>query len=624
MVRSNRRTAPATVASPATLTPAVEAAIAQIPESVRGPLEAAIDRIMGSSAHLWHGRHGTVVGGKWAALKKKIPKMAERGADILRPGFFAPAAVALYQDLLIVYKTNPLLLAHLASWTLAESDWKDLKVALAALLLAQPEAMFREVGEAMVLAWDKKLGKRAFNAKQVLRVAEFLDHPEIFRLNVEAGFCSSTRRQAYRGRWTSAADRYLLVRERNPHLMDGLVKAGFRRTLAEISRKVGYRPETSTFFQRLRWEQHQPPGGHRTVAIGVAVEKRKDTFDGMSEEQICAKIRRDRLKYAEVVGRLPAGLGLTQAIMVALLPHMSDKDLIILSPTLEAMGLLEDKQVYAMWLRATQQATDQRALNVAKNVKSADLKDKLEEAGAVAVKKAVSEAVKDDKIRILFLIDISASQQGAVEKSKELVPRILTGLGGDGGERLHVASFNSVGTVIQIGGRRVSDIQKVLGMLRASGGTDHRLGVRALYNSGVRQASDETLIIFVVGDEAGEPGRELAEAIRQCGYRPAAFGLVVNLGSNVSMGRGQTVRDCAAHMRIPYSEVELSEFDDPYAVPRVLRRMIDAPTPDSQQQGQVVHAAPSVRRMGWIERVMSTPLLVPPIIPPKARRSEVV
>src|SRR5690606_26586528 len=134
----------------------------------------------------------------------------------------------------------------------------------------------------------------------------------------EAAFCSPTKRQTYRGRWTQAASNYLLIRERNPFLLEGQVKAGMREFLIEIARKTGYRPETTAFFQRLRWEQVQSAGGHRTVAIGVKVEKRKDGFDNLSEAQICDRIRRDRLKYAEVVGRLPPGIGLTQAIMVAL------------------------------------------------------------------------------------------------------------------------------------------------------------------------------------------------------------------------------------------------------------------------------------------------------------------
>lgn len=584
--------------------------MAPIPEAQRGSLEAAIDRIMGSSAHLWHGRHGiTGSDGKW----RTAPKVAQA---TVKPGFFEPAAVSLYRDLLFVYRQNALLFAHLASWVLRESDWRDMKVACAALLCVQPLEMFRDVGAAMLLLFDKALGKRSMNAKMVLRVSEFLENPTIAQMNREAGFCSPAGKQPFTGRWRNAAAKYLVIRERNPSLLLGQVKGGQRNLLMDLARRCGYRPEGTEFFQHLRWKQSQAPGGHRKVAIGLEIDKRKDSFDGLNEAQICQRIVAGKLKYAEVVGRLPRGMGMTQAIMVALLPQMSDRDLIILSPTLEDMGLLADAGVRARWLSATKNAEDQRSLNVAKNMKSAELRDKLEEAAGQAVAKAVKAAVPDDKFRILFLVDISPSQEDAIEKSKELVPRILAGLGGGGDSRLHVATFNSVGTVIPVKGIKPSDIKKLLSSVMINGGTLHYSGVRALYNSGVRQADGETLILMIVGDEGGQDtGQELAQHLTVCGYKVAAISMLVNVTARY--GRGHTVRDAAAALKVPFSEVQLEDFDDPYAVPRILRRMLDAPTPSS-----MVQAAPAAPpRMGWLERVMATPLLVPPIVPPRARRA---
>ena len=58
------------------------------------------------------------------------------------------------------------------------------------------------------------------------------------------------------------------------------------------------------------------------------------------------------------------------------------------------------------------------------------------------------------------------------------------------------------------------------------------------------------------------------------------------------------VRTAAAQMAVPYSEIEVAQFDDPYQVPRVLKALLDAPI--------AVGAAP---RIGWVERVMKTKLL---------------
>ncbi len=97
----------------------------------------------------------------------------------------------------------------------------------------------------------------------------------------------------------------------------------------------------------------------------------------------------ERLSYKDVVGRLPDGMRLTPAIMVALLPSLSDRDLRILTPTLEELGLLADAEIRARWEKAVQAATDQRALNIAKNVRNQELREKLEEAADDAARAAV-------------------------------------------------------------------------------------------------------------------------------------------------------------------------------------------------------------------------------------------
>src|SRR5678815_2888376 len=82
------------------------------------------------------------------------------------------AAVALYSRLLEIHKLNADLMAHLASYALLETDWRDLKVACAALMLVQARAGapvrdddgsvaffdddHRRIGEAMVLWYQKK------------------------------------------------------------------------------------------------------------------------------------------------------------------------------------------------------------------------------------------------------------------------------------------------------------------------------------------------------------------------------------------------------------------------------------------------------------------------------------
>jgi hypothetical protein len=133
----------------------------------------------------------------------------------------------------------------------------------------------------------------------------------------------------------------------------------------------------------------------------------------------------------------------------------------------------------------------------------------------------------------------------------------------------------------------------MLGGLKASGGTTHGAAVHALHRDGVRVPTEAKLVVIVVGDEAGEAGDQFARAFRECGYSVAALALLVS----VAGARGNTVRTCASQMRVPFSEVNVDQFADPYQVPRVLKALLDAP------------AAAGVSQSGWVERVMRTPLL---------------
>ena len=154
-----------------------------------------------------------------------------------------------------------------------------------------------------------------------------------------------------------------------------------------------------------------------------------------------------RLRYKDAVGRLPADIGLTPAIMVALLPSLSDRDLRQLTPTLEELGLLVGAgDPCAAGRRRSQSATDQRGLNIAKNVRDAGLKEKLADSADNAAKKAVAAATEEADVRVMFLVDKSGSMQGAIESSKEALAKILAGFPLD---KLHVAAFDTMGQVLK-------------------------------------------------------------------------------------------------------------------------------------------------------------------------------
>ncbi|WP_426749511.1 vWA domain-containing protein [Myxococcus sp. Y35] len=577
---------------------------ALLPEAQHGPAERLLDLVLGGSAHLWHNRPGLDVNGTWYAAAHATPFQRERGRPV-RPGLFVPAAVKLYGQLLDIYKLNAELMAHFASYALTQTDWRDLKVATCALMLVQEHAGqpvrdehggiafhdddWRAIGEAMVLHYERK-STRMLTPKAVLRVAELLEHPDIARLNREAGFGDPASRKAPLGRWKRVASKWLAAREANLPMLQGLVKAGYKETLKKLARKAGYKPRTQGFFEVLGWKQKQCAQGHREVGLNGLTLVKRERFDGLSEAEICEWIDLERLSYKEVVGRLPKDVGLTPAIMAALLPSLSDRDLRLMTPTLEELGLMEDAAIRARWEKAVQTATDQRALNIAKNVRNESLRRKLEEASDNAARKAVEEATAETDVRVMFLIDKSGSMEGAIESSKEALARILAGFPMD---KLHVAAFDTMGTVLRPKAANRVAVQHMLVGLKASGGTTHAAALHALHRDGVRIPGEAKLVVIVVGDEAGEPGDQLARAFRDLGYAVSALAMLVS----VAHARGSTVRTCAAQLRVPFSEVNVDQFEDPYQVPRVLKALLDAPT------------MPGTSQSGWVERVMRTPLL---------------
>ena len=576
-------------------------------EAQKGPAEKLLDLVLSSSAHLWHNRPGIDLGGTWHAKRGAKKDVLERGAPV-KPGLHVPAAERLYARLLDIFRLNAELAARFASYALTQTEWRDLKVACTALMLVQPHAGqpikdddgsvsfydddYRSTGEAMILFYEKKSTKM-LTPKSVLRVAELLENPTIAELNKIAGFSEAGSKKAPLGRWKRAAQRWLAIREKNLPMLQGLVKAGYKETIKNIARKSGYKPESQAFFEVLGWKQKQAAGGHRSVGMSGLTLQKRDRFDGVSEAEICEAIVEQKLSYKDTVGRLPKDVGLTPAIMVALLPSLSDRDLRMLTPTLEELGLMTEPEIRKRWEKAIAESTDQRTLQIAKNVRSKALKDKLEEASDNAAKKAVKEATAEQPVDVMFLIDKSGSMDGAIDKSKEALSRILAGFPQ---ERVHIASFDTIGTVLKPKASSRAAVQHMLAPIKAAGGTVHAAAVRALHLAGTRIAPDSKLIVIVVGDEAGEDGAALARAFGEYGYAPAAIAVMVSVAS----GRGRTIQDCARTLGVPFTDVDVAQFEDPYQVPRVLRALLEAPK---------LSAGTAGAQIGWLEKVIDTPIL---------------
>ena len=554
----------------------------------------------------------TKVGKKTNKVRKGVlradSKIEENGkivGEYRLPGLFPEVAAWMYRQVAEVWKMDNEFAARWASHAFAQ-EHRDLKVVLAAFMLVQTrkgdpvldggkvafyDEDFRDIGEAMMLI-HRRDGKD-LNPKLLLRVHDLLKEPSVAAINRELGFGNSARRP-FLGRWSKAVEKWLQFREENPKMLDGLIKAGFKSTVKDLARAIGYKPETPKFFEALGWSQDQAKDGRRSILIGVELAK-AEPWDDLTEAQICEKIVTEKPDWKRIVGLLPKKLGVTRAIMSAAVESgsLSNKDLIILTPTLEELGLLEVQEVKAKWDRALKKAEDDmRAANIARNVKSKDVQEQLQAAADTALQKAVEQVTKN--LRIYVLIDISSSMEGAIEKAKELLGKFLQGFPLD---RTHIATFNTVGRVIEIKHASAAGVNQAFKGFAASGGTSHGAGVLAL--APFPPKDDEDSLFIIVGD--GGENTSFHIFVDQSKLRPMAFGFLMLPGQNY----GSPERT-AAQLGIPCFKIEQNTFDDVYAIPRTIRALVAA-TPVG-----VMARVAAVPRVTLVDTILKTDLLKKP------------
>lgn len=609
-----------------------------------GPAERILTTILAYSDHLVHNRPGycvpdgrTTVGVRWEPVTHKIEngrkvvyKLTKAGkkttktqigflrddhkiinaaggviGEYREAGIFPEVAAWMYGQVAEVWKLDHEFAAKWASYAFAE-DHRDLKVVLSAFMLVQSrkgdpimdegklafhDADYRDVGEAMMLIYNKN-GKD-MNPKLLLRMHDLLRLPAVAKINRNLGFGQSDRKP-FVGRWPKAVEKWLQYREENPRLLEGLIKAGFRSTVMSLAQRVGYKPTSPKFFELLRWKQKQSSDGRREMSIGVEVSK-AESWEGLNEEQICQRIVTERIGLKRVEGLLPKNMGLTKAIMAAIIETnlMSDKDMVIRTPTIEELGLFGVPEIKARWERAIKNSEDMRAANIARNVTSNEIKEKLQDGADNALKKAAEEAIKGQVVYVI--VDISGSMQASLEMAKELIAKFVQGIPLD---HLHACVFNTSARIVPLRVASKAGVENAFMGFRAGGGTDYGCGVRIM--SQFKPANDEDVIFIFVGDEGQRTTFE--RDVQNSGLNPKAFGLIKVPGDN-----GTCVTNTAAALGIPCFSIDNRTFDDVYAIPRTLRNLISA-TPVRKAPA----AAYSFVRETLVDKILKVDLLRKP------------
>ena len=585
-----------------------------------GPAERLLDLIINFPDHLWHNRPGVMSNGKWTpATREQIREYHENGrlaenVEFRQPGPNVEAIEKVYGTLADIWSANNELAARLASYIMLETDWRDMKVVCAAFMLVQNRAGepifndargsgrevlffdddYREVGEAMVKFYRRGSNKM-LNPKLIQRIGQVLSLPGIADMNRALAFGNPQKRKAFTGRYYKTVRDWIKFREANETMLAGLKKGGFANSVKSLSRMVGYKPLSQRYFEVLDWPQKQHADGHRSIGLDGSLVIEKVSLEGLSEAEICEKIVGDNLGWKQVVGLLPADPGLTPAIFVAAMDRLSDKELVILTPTLEEFGLLDHPEIKQRWQGALRSQEDQRARHIARNLKNRENAAEMEQAADEVVAKVVETATRDADVYIQFLIDISASMEDAIQLSKEALSMIVQGFPQ---ERVHVAAFNTMGYLLRPRHWSGKGIDHMLKAVQAGGGTSYSSGLAAFSANRVRIPDEADLILFCVGDEAGESGENFAQFARHCGYQPSAIAHIVNVAQGWS--RGSTVRRAAEVLEVPYTEIAVDQFTDVYQVQRTLEALLAS------------QPYKSADRQSLVEKILQTPLLTKP------------
>lgn len=562
---------------------------------------------------------GTKVGQLWQ--DNTVRNDRTKVGDYRAPGVFPEVALWVYRQIAEIWRLDNEFAAKWASYAFTK-DHKDLKVALAAFALVQSrkgdpiveggqvlfhDEDYRDVGEAMCLITKGKY----MQARQLLRIHDLLTLPGIAEINRELGFGRSAR-TPFLGRWPKTVEKWLEYRENNPQMLDGLVKTGSTSAVKRLARLVHYKPTSPTFFKALKWRQAQASDGRRALVIGQEWDKAESWVE-LSEGEICQRIVAEKPSWKVIVSRLPVQVGVTRAVMAAAVESgcLSDKELIIATPTLENLGLLQVQEVREKWDAACRKAEDQRAANIAKNVKNKETREALHDAADTAVKAAVEDVAKN--FRVYLMVDTSSSMDKAIDRAISYLEKFVQAFDLD---KIHVCTFNTSPREITIRHASRAGVQQAFRGIAASGGTDY--GSTAQFCAQHPPKDDEEVLYIYVGDEDARPvnywgGKPPAftDRVRALGLRPQAFGLIYiqpGMWNGHAMEPGLVVRKTAAELAIPCFLIEENTFEDVYAIPRTIQNLIAA-TP----VGQVPQAAaPRVQRKTLVDEILETELLQKP------------
>lgn len=435
---------------------------------------------------------------------------------------------------------DPRFYVQLAAWYAAEGEVRDHKEMFVVNLVLSDFPGHREVGLALL---------REMPPYQVGRVFDFVKGQTLKR-RVKQGDAVelvTEKRGLFHNPPRSLKTeitRYLREREADPDWFDGSALQA-RRAMKRLYASLHIRPAPRA--QAILFDQEPPPDS-RLYALKLINQAQTPA------EQARAIIAH-KIPYRVAVSLIKQ---ITPTVLVALIDRMTPQEAINNLGSLKRHGAFDNPEVKALIEAKLEQAKSDERVSAYKAKQavqaagvSADVAEKLD-----AVTEAQIQARGQISRATALLIDKSSSMSEAIEVGK----RIGAMVAGVCQAELYVYAFDTLGYPIQVAGPTLSEWERALAGLYASGATSCGVAVEMM-----RRQQQVVEQIIMITDEGENTAPRLVTALQQ--YRDTLKADPNLVFVKTQGATNQLERECQ-QARLPFDAYQFS--GDYYALPNLL------------------------------------------------------
>lgn len=475
-----------------------------------------------------------------------------REEKTLKRVFHVNKAQKILEELIPLTQTDPMFLAHLASYAMKKTKNKDLQVfTVYANSLSKADGTpfspgstylkpnLRTVSAAAVHLMDPKLAGMTLEvAKMKFGVANILNNGKHFPRLLRTSF-----------------ERYIRYIENNTNRLKGLKEAGLGQKLIRIYKELSLAPSDEA-AAILHWQQ-------KNKKIQFADSRFAD-FKDLDDLAIAKRIQDEKLPLFGVLANLPRKM--SPVIAVALLEQVTGNQAIILGTMFEEAGILKDPEVLKLYeekVKTASGALDR--LQATKAIQSEAVKTAINTARSSARKEA-TRGLGKMYIHLDFSGSMNSVQQFASERGS-----ILAECVDDPEKNFGWGAFGSQGMPLPLPKEFVKDaFAQILFNVPGLGGTD----CFQLYPTARKFGAEVDIFVTDQDNMAAAIGPRIKKFHEQNPDLPKPKACVIVDYSN---GRDMDVKDAYEQNDIPVALLKPEALTDSAGVIEAVKAALQGP-----------------------------------------------